>query len=142
MPAQAQQPLKDRFQVLFNMTLLSNALLASLGDDGAYRVVPFQAPGPSREVIEVYPGVTMRRLGRTDYKRQPARVIDATLSHCATQGISLDVDPAIRSFCEEYNTAGRGRLDPDRSDALIALAVAILYREGRCEMVGRTEDEE
>ncbi len=141
-PAQAQPPLKDRFQVLFNMTLLGNALLASLADDGEYRVVPFQAPGASREVIEVYPGVTIRRLGRADYKRQPARAIDAILGHCATQGISIDVDPAIRSFCEEYNTAGRGGFDPDGSDALIALAIAILYREGRCEMVGRIDQEE
>ncbi len=141
-PARAQPPLKDRFQVLFNMTLLGNALLAALADGGAYRVVPFQAPGPSGEVVEVYPGVIMRQLGRADYKRQPARAIDAILSLCAAQGIHIDVAPAIRSFCEEYNTAGHGSFDPDGSDALIALTVGILYREGRCQVIGSTGQEE
>ena len=140
-PARAQPALKDRFQVLFNMTLLGNALLAALAGGNAYRIVPFQHPGPDGEVIEVYPGVAMRQLGRSDYKRDPARAIDEIFSHCAEQGIHIDVDPAIRSFCETYNTAGRGSFDPDGSDALIALAVGVLYREGRCEAVGGIGDE-
>ncbi len=141
-PARAQPPLKDRFQVLFNMTLLGNALLAALATDDAYRIIPFQDPGLPPEVIEVYPGVAMRNLGRPDYKRDPARAIDAILDHCAVQGVRFDVAPAIRSFCETYNTAGRGSFDPDGSDALIALAVAVLYREGQCQAVGRTGQQE
>ncbi len=141
-PARAQPPLKDRFQVLFNMTLLGNAVLASLAKDYAYRIIPFQDPGPPGEVIEVYPGVAMRNLGRPDYKREPARAIDTILSQCGLHGVHIDVDPAIRSLCEEYNTAGRGSFDPDGSDALIALAVGILYREGHCQAIGSTGEEQ
>jgi hypothetical protein len=130
--AAAQPPLKDRFQVLFNMTLLGNALLARLEASGRYRIVPFGVAGPAGEVIEVYPGLTMRGIGRRDYKRDPVGAVAAVLGHCAEEGIRIAVDPQVRQFCETYNTGGRSGSDPDGSDALIALATAILYREGRC----------
>lgn len=128
--ASAQPPLKDKFQVLFNMTLVGNALLAKLYQSGFYRIVPFQEDAANGEVIEVYPGITMRDLGRRDYKLNPVAAIETVLAHCAMQGIQIEVDSEIRSFCETYNTGGKDASDPDGSDALIALATAILFREG------------
>lgn len=132
-PARAQPALKDRFQVLFNMTLLGNALLAPLAASGSYLIIPFHDTGPDNQVIEIYPGVTMRTLNRPDYKRDPAGAIEAIIAHCAAKGITIDVDPAVRSFCANYRTGRGATADPDGSDALIALATAVLYREGLCE---------
>lgn len=129
--AAAQPPLKDKFQVLFNMALLGNALLAHLAASGRYRVVPFGAAGPSGAVIEVYPGLTMRDLGKRDYKRDPAGAITTVLAHAATRGIAIELDPGIRRFCETYDTGSGPAMDPDGSDALVALVTAILYRERR-----------
>jgi hypothetical protein len=132
LPARAQPALKDRFQVLFNMTLLGNAFIAALAASGAYSVVPFEDTVAPGEIIEIYPGLTMRALGRPDYKRDPSRAIDCVLARCFHCGVVVEIDPDIRAFCESYRT-GRGKLsDPDGSDALIALATAILYSEGQC----------
>lgn len=129
--ARAQPPLKHALPVLFNMTLLGNALLAALAAGGRYRIVPFMAPSPASEVIEIYPGVIMRSLGFPTYKRDPVGAIATIRAHCAAQGIAVDLDPALRAFCEEYTTAAPPARDPDASDALIALLTAILHREGR-----------
>jgi hypothetical protein len=95
--------------------------------------MPFQSSTRSGEVIEIYPGFAMRTLGRRDYKRDPKQAIKTVLAHCAGKGISVELDSTIRDFCESYDS-GRGTTsDPDGSDALIALAVAILYREGLCQ---------
>lgn len=45
--ARSQPPLKNRFQVLFNMTLLGNAFLARLVRFGSFDVIPFHARGAS-----------------------------------------------------------------------------------------------
>lgn len=128
--AQAQPPLKSMYQVLFNMTLLGNALLAALAAGGKYRIVPFHASGPANEVIEIYPGAAMRSLGLPTYKRDPRAAIRLMLDYCASKGIAITIDPAIRTFCETYNSGKEEAPDPDGSDAFIALATAILYREG------------
>jgi hypothetical protein len=133
--AAANPPLKHMFQVLFNMTLLGNALLAALASSGRYAVVPFQSPGIGGAAIEVYPGLTMRRLGWRAYKRDPKRAIACLLDACAERGVTLELDAEVRAFCETYRTAHGEDLDPDASDALIALVTAILYREGHCEEV-------
>jgi hypothetical protein len=124
------------------MMLLGNAFLASLAASARYSVVPFQDTAAPGELIEIYPGLTMRALGCPDYKRDPARAIDYMLARCVQCGIVVEVDSGIRAFCENYRT-GRGKTsDPDGSDALIALATAILYREGLCEAVrGAGEDQ-
>lgn len=128
--ASAQPPLKDKFQVLFNMTLLGNALLARLSATARYRVDPFEPATPGTcSMIEVYPGLTMRRLDRSDYKQRPAEAIDAMLAHCASLDIRVDLDESIRSRCVTYGMKARGA-DPDVSDALIAACIAILHREG------------
>jgi hypothetical protein len=128
-PANAQPALKHMFQVLFNMTLLGNALLATLVASGTYRIVPFHGHGPSNEVIEIYPGVTMRSLGFPRYKQDPAGAIRTLLAYCASRGVAIGLDPAIRHFCETYTSGNAASSDPDGSDALIALVTAILYRE-------------
>ena len=45
------------------MTLLGNALLSRLWESHKYRVLPFPGGRGSREVIEVYPGATLRQMG-------------------------------------------------------------------------------
>lgn len=140
--ASAQPPLKSVMPVLFNITLLGNALLAALAASGRYRIRPFDdradrtggaavETGPMNEVIEIYPGITMRALGFRGYKRDPVGAIATALAYCADRGIAVALDPALRRFCEEYTTAPPPGRDPDASDALIALLTAILHREGQ-----------
>jgi len=117
--------------VLFDMTLLGNALLAALAASGRYRIRPFMAEGSTNEVIEIYPGITMRGLGFRGYKRDPVGAIATARAHLAARGIAVTLDPALRRFCEEYTTASPPARDPDASDALIALLTAILHREGQ-----------
>lgn len=128
--------------VLFNMTLLGNALLAALAASGRYRIRPFDdradrsgiaaaEDGPANEIIEIYPAITMRGLGFRGYKRDPVGAIATALAHCAAYGIAVTLDPALRRFCEEYTTVPPPGRDPDASDALIALLTAILHREGQ-----------
>lgn len=133
--ARAQPPLKSVMPVLFNMTLLGNALLASLAATGRYRIVPFGPGGAAGEVIEIYPGVTMRALGFPRYKRDPIGAIDTLLSHCADCGVTIALDPGIRHFCETYTTGSARAGDPDGSDALIALLTTILYHEGHAQEI-------
>jgi hypothetical protein len=126
----AHAPLKHQFQVLFNMTLLGNAFAARLERSGRYDVVPFQSRGRA-QLVEVYPGHAMRALGVADYKRSPARAIDAALHHLAQRGVAFTIDPDIRAACEAYDTGGRAGRDHDAADALVAACVAALHREGR-----------
>lgn len=141
-PAAAQPALKHMYQVLFNMTLLGGAFLARLSASGRFRVDPFEAPREGvGTLIEVYPGVTMRRLGARNYKRDPAGAIDAILLHCRDQGIDVEVDPRVRERCETYGM-NRKSPDPDASDALIAACTAVLQQEGLCEQIrGDASDE-
>jgi hypothetical protein len=136
----AQPALKDRFQVLFNMTLLGNCLLNKLSKSRQYKILPFSNEGRN-EIIEIYPGYTMRALKRPDYKRDPGKAIKAILSHCKSKNIQIDVSPSIIHFCETYNSASGKGYDPDGSDALIALCTSILYREGWCREALNREDE-
>lgn len=128
-PCGAQPPLKHAFQVLFNMTLLGNAFLGHLEKSGKFDVVPFQQRG-RYPVIEIYPGHAMRKLGVPGYKRAPGEAIDAMLAHLRERGISFDLDPAIRRTCETYDSGHGPSSDHDAADALVACAVAVLYREG------------
>jgi hypothetical protein len=132
----AHAPLKHRFQVLFNMTLLGNAFAARLERSGRYDVVPFQSRGRAR-LVEVYPGHAMRTLGVADYKRAPGRAIDAAVRHLARHGVTFTIDPHVRTACEAYDTGGRANHDHDAADAVVAACIAALHREGRArEIVG------
>ena len=127
----AQPPLKHFFQVCFNMTLLGNAFLARLDQSGLFDVVPFQDRGRPAQAIEVYPGHMLRKLGVRDYKRAPARAIDAALGFLREGGIAVQLDPALRAVCETHDTGRKGSHDFDAADALVATCIAILHREGR-----------
>ena len=126
----AHPPLKHRFQTLFNMTLLGNGFLARLEQSGLFDVIPFQARGRAA-VIEVYPGHMMRSLAVRNYKRAPGKAIDAALAYLRQGGIGVEVDPAIRTVCETYDTGYKEVHDYDAADALVATSLGILYREGR-----------
>jgi hypothetical protein len=123
----AQPALKDKFQVLFNMTLLGNSFLARLQDSGHFDVRPFQRRGRT-PVLEVYPGHAMSQLGVDGYKSSPRRAITAILAHLARVGIRFTVAPEIRRRCESYSS-GPGRTDFDAADALVAAGIGALFRE-------------
>ncbi len=125
----AQPPLKDRYQCLFNMTLLGNAFLARLEASGRFDVVPFHSRGRA-QVIEVYPGHLMRSAGLPGYKRAPAAAVDAALRLLRRHALSVEVAPDVRAVCERYDTGAGRAEDHDAADALVAACAAILYREG------------
>ena len=130
--ARAQPPLKDAFQAMFQMTLLGTALLAKLWESHAYRVRPFPGGRGAGEVIEVYPGATLRHLGLPSYKAQPAEAIRLCITACTAAGIELDVDVRVLALCRRYNSSGPKTPDHDAADAFVALCTAILYAEGEC----------
>ena len=88
--AGGQPPLKDRFQSVFQMTLLGNVLLSKLWESTLYRVIPFGGHSTQNEIIEVYPGATLRQLGLKRYKNQPAEAIDILFQACAAVGITIE----------------------------------------------------
>lgn len=125
-------PLKDKFQVMFQMTLLGNAVLSALRGSNKYHVVPFSEERGDGEVIEIYPGGTLKKLGLVNYKSQPAEAINLSIAACGAAGIKLEVDPGIVALACRY-TSGTGKSpDYDVADALVALCTSILYAEGCC----------
>jgi hypothetical protein len=132
--AGGQPPLKDKFQSTFQMTLLGNALLARLWESHRYRVLPFPGGRGAGEVIEVYPGATLRRMGLSIYKSQPEEAIRLGIAACAAAGIKLDIDLRLMALCCRYSS-GRKVPDYDAADAFVALCTAILHAEGACRAV-------
>lgn len=130
--AGAQPPLKDRFQATFQMTLLGNALLARLEASQRYRVAPFPGGRGDGEVIEVYPGAALRAMGLRAYKSRPDEAVRRCLAACAAAGITVAVDPAIVDRARRYSSGTGASPDHDVADALVALAVAVLYAERGC----------
>ena len=130
--ARAQPPLKDRFQATFQMTLLVNALLARLWTSGTYRVRPFPGGRGAGEVVEVYPGATLRAMGLTAYKARPDEAVRLAIAACAAAGITLDVDLGILALCCRYSSGSARAPDHDVADAFVALCTAILHAEGAC----------
>lgn len=128
-PARAQPALKDRFQVLFNMTLVGAAFLSALRHSGRFDVRPFQRRGRS-PLLEVYPGHAMAALGVRGYKRNPAAAIDAILGRMKEVGVRFDIDPKVRRRCEEYDSGNGGTTDHDAADALVACGITALAVEG------------
>lgn len=129
--AGGQPPLKDRFQATFQMTLLGNALLARLWESQRYRVLPFPGGRGAGEVIEVYPGATLRRMGLARYKARPDEAIRLGIVACAAAGIALDVDLRLMALCCRYSSGGKTP-DHDAADAFVALCTAILHAGGAC----------
>jgi hypothetical protein len=131
--AGGQPPLKDKFQATFQMTLLGNALLASLWESHQYRVLPFPGGRGAGEVIEVYPGATLRRMGLANYKSRPDEAIRLGIAACAAAGIKLSVDLRLLALCCRYSSGGKTP-DYDAADAFVALCTAIIKAEGGCRM--------
>jgi len=130
--ARGQPPLKDKFQSVFQMTLLGNALLSRMWDSKRYRVMPFGGPSDENEAIEVYPAATLRCMGLTSYKSRPEEAIRLAIGACRAAGVMLDVDLRVIAFCCRYDSGGRTP-DHDGADAFVALCTAILYRDGHVE---------
>jgi len=128
-----QPPLKDKFQATFQMTLLGNALLAPLWESHRYRVLPFPGGRGASEVIEVYPGATLRQMGLARYKARPDEAIRLGIAACASAGIKVDVDLRLMALCCRYSSGGKSP-DYDAADAFVALCTAILHAEGRSRM--------
>jgi hypothetical protein len=131
--AGGQPPLKDKFQATFQMTLVGNAVLSRLWDSRRYRILPFPGGRGSGEVIEVYPGATLRQMGLANYKSRPEDAIRLGIAACTAAGITLDVDPRLRQLCCRYSSGGTTP-DYDAADAFVALCTAILHAEGACRM--------
>ncbi|AKV04358.1 hypothetical protein AKJ09_11021 [Labilithrix luteola] len=130
--AGGQPPLKDKFQATFQMTLLGNALLSKLWESHQYRVRPFPGGRGTGEVIEVYPGATLRALGLASYKSRPDKAVQLASDLCAAAGIELDVDAEVIALCCHYSSGGKKTPDYDVADAFVALCTAILYAQGAC----------
>ncbi len=129
--AGGQPPLKDKFQATFQMTLLGNALLARLWESHRYRVLPFPGGRGTGEVIEVYPGATLRQMGLANYKSRPNEAISLCIAACEAAGIKLDIDHRVARCCRYYSSGTRTP-DYDAADAFVALCTAILHAEGAC----------
>jgi Protein of unknown function (DUF429) len=130
--AGGQPPLKDKFQATFQMTLLGNALLSKLWESHKYRVLPFPGGRGDGEVIEVYPGATLRTMGLASYKSRPDEAVRLGLAACAAAGIKLDVDIQLVAIACRYSSGTRKTPDYDVADAFVALCTAILHAEGAC----------
>lgn len=131
--AGGQPPLKDKFQATFQMTLLGNVLLSRLWESHKYRVLPFPGGRGAGEVIEIYPGATLRQMGLANYKSRPDEAIRLGIAACAAAGIKLDVDLRLMALCCRYSSGGKTP-DYDAADAFVALCTAILHAEGSCRM--------
>ncbi len=83
------------------------------------------------EVIEVYPGATLRRMGLSNYRSPPDEALRLGIAACAAAGIELDVDLRLMALCCRYSAGGKTP-DYDAADAFVALCTAILHAEGAC----------
>lgn len=133
--AGAQPPLKDSFQATFQMTLLGNVVLAKLWESNKYRVLPFPGGRGNGEVIEVYPGATLRTMGLRAYKSRPDEAVRLGIAACAAEGIKLDIDLRIVALACRYSSGTANAPDHDVADAFVALCTAILHAEGACHPV-------
>ncbi len=131
--AGGQPPLKDKFQATFQMTLLGNALLSRLWESHQYRVRPFSGGRGTSEVIEVYPGATLRSMGLKNYKSRPDEAIRLAVAACVAAGIQIEVSPELLALCCRYSSGGKTP-DYDVADAFVALCTAVIHAEGGCRM--------
>ena len=133
-------PLKHLYQNVFAMTLAGISLLSKLEASG-YTVVLDSLPIPgSRTVFETYPSSVAKRIGfQGSYKTDSVRCLDHAVGYLSNQGIVLELDPDVRTFCETYRT-GPKRDDPDGADAFLCLVAAIASQEGMVELCGGKAD--
>jgi hypothetical protein len=86
------------------MTLLGNALLSKLWESHQYRVLPFPGGRGAGEIIEVYPGATLRTMGLASYKSRPDEAVRLGIAACAAAGIKLDVDLRLVALACRYSS--------------------------------------
>ena len=96
---------------------------------------PFAAWRGDGEVIEVYPGATLRAMGLASYKSRPDEAVRLSIAACAAAGIKLDVDLRLIALSSRYSSGTAKAPDYDVADAFVALCTAILYAEGACRPV-------
>ncbi|MBK8259304.1 MAG: DUF429 domain-containing protein [Polyangiaceae bacterium] len=130
--AGGQPPLKDKFQATFQMTLLGNVLLSQLWESHKYRVLPFPGGRGDGEVIEVYPGATLRAMGLPSYKSRPDEAVRLGIAACAAAGIKLSIDLRLVALACRYSSGNAKTPDYDVADAFVALCTAILHAENAC----------
>jgi hypothetical protein len=133
----AQPPLKDRFQATFQMALLGNVLLSKLWESRKYRVLPFPVGRGDGEVIEVYPGATLRTMGLASYKSRPDEAVRLGIAACAAAEIHLDIDLRLIALCCWYSSGAKKTPDHDVADAFVALCTVIIHAEGGCRPASR-----
>jgi len=117
------------------MTLLGNVMLAKRWESHKYRVLPFPGGRGHGEVIEVYPGATLRTMGLRAYKSRPDEAVRLAIAACAAAGIRLDVDLQLVAVACRYSSGTATAPDHDVADAFVALCTAILHAEGACHPV-------
>jgi hypothetical protein len=125
-----QPPLKDKFQNLFNMTIIGSRFLGLLSSRGMQITLrPDEATGVAhRSVIETYPGAIAAAIGfKGNYKKDPELCLHAAEDYLHARGIKLEFDQGVRRFCLDYRTP---KDDPDGADAFLCLLTAICFREG------------
>lgn len=111
--AGGQPPLKDKFQATFQMTLLGNALLSKLWESNKYRVLPFPGGRSTGEVIEVYPGATLRTMGLASYKSRPDEAVRLGIAACTTRAPGrrpTTTWPMRSSHCAPRSSTPRARV--------------------------------
>ncbi len=134
-------PLKHMYQNVFAMTLAGVTLLCKLEAFG-YTVVldSLPTPGP-RTAFETYPSSIGTRIGfQGSYKTDSVRCLGHAVEYLSNQGISLELDPEVRSFCETYRTGSKHH-DPDGADAFLCLVAAIGFQEGMVELCRGNADQ-
>jgi hypothetical protein len=129
--ANASAPLKHMYQNVFAMTLAGAVLLHELESHGYHILLDSLECASGQCVCETYPRETARRIGFTgSYKQEPAACLARAEAYLAENGIKLDFDAQVRSFCHDYRTGGG---DPDGADAFLCLVAAIALHEGLAE---------
>ena len=127
-------PLKHMYQNVFAMTLAGISLLCKLEAYGYTVVLDSLPPVDSQTAFETYPSSVAKRIGFDgSYKTDSVRCLDHAVGYLSNQGIGLELDRDVRTFCESYRT-GPKHDDPDGADAFLCLVAAIASQEGMVEL--------
>jgi hypothetical protein len=95
-------------------------------------VLPFPGGRGDGEVLEIYPGATLRTMGLVSYKSRPDEAVRLGIAACAAAGIKLDIDLRLVALACRYSSGTTKSPDYDVADAFVALCTAILHAEGEC----------
>lgn len=131
-------PLKHKFQNVFAMTIAGAAFLSRLSTRQYKTVLDDANATGEKSLFETYPREVARRIGFTgSYKNRPDDCLNQADAFLGDQGIELEFDEQVRTFCQNYRTSGN---DPDGADAFLCLVAAICFREGLAELCSGEAD--